>query len=249
MDGGAIYSFGDDCTGGIWRHNIIEDVVGSTEGSVTPSTSNYSVGIYFDQWCHDMTAASNSVIRAGGIGMYVQLNDARITMTNNLIYDSGQKVAMVQLVQHTTGTYGGHVFTGNTLYPTTDSATFFYLVQEDGTAFVDWGTMGGNQYCNPYSSPTPFIAYGNGPGGPGWHEVALAGWQSLGGFGHDVDATDVYAHFAAGVRPERLFVNPTAAPLPVDLSAGTYKDLAGNPVSGPVALAPYTSLILIQESP
>jgi parallel beta-helix repeat protein len=247
-DGGAIYSYGKDCSGGVWRQNIVEDVPGTLDGSVNAWTT--SVGLYVDQYCHDTMVEGNTVIRAGSAGIYVQFNDANITMKNNLVYDCGKNTGgkMVQIIQGTLSpqysAHGGHVFTGNTLYPTDAQQTLMYLEQEDGATLVSPGVMDGNHYCNPYDNASSLFRTVLVPSSQ-YGAYTLAQWQGL--FGQDPSSKDIYTHLAPGVRPEKVFVNEGAAPMSLDLSAATYRDLDGNATGATLVLAPYTSVILIQE--
>ena len=55
-------------------------------------------------------------------------------------------------------------------------------------------------------------------------------------------------NFNDATQRAQLFTNPTENPSTISLGAATYRDLEGQPVSGSLTLAPFTSQILVVAS-
>jgi parallel beta-helix repeat protein len=263
-DGGAIHTYNLDgrTFSTTIRSNVIQNVVGNSEG-VPQACWTDANGIYLDFGCRDMIVEANTIVCAGGNGMFMQYGTYRNILRGNVLHDCGSNPGgcFLQIRQDTTIKYGSNVITKNTFYPGNASQKMV-LIQEmkQTTVIHNVGMLDSNYYCNPYNSDSPFrtVTYD----GSKWttNSQSLAGWKSV---------TKQDAHSSAGPQqlsgqgsgskgstkassttPNQavLHVNATSQQKLVHLGSESFRDLDGNAVTGAISLPPYSSMILIKGS-
>ena len=97
-----------------------------------------------------------------------------------------------------------------------------------------------NDFFNPYDDLTIAAA----EAGP--VAMTLAEWQSFSGQDGN-SAAHWYTLDPADPPRSEIFVNATAAAVDVDLGGAAYLDLDQQAISGSVALAPYSSRVLVRD--
>jgi parallel beta-helix repeat protein len=258
-DGGGIYAYGASSI--TIRNNVISDVVGNVDGAPAPDRSWPSAhGIYLDYGCHDFLIEGNTIIRAASDGMFVNYAGYGNTLRNNVLYDCARNSGtyFIQVDQNTTLNYGQNVIKRNIIYPG-DITQKMVLIQEwTGGVLHSPGIIDSNYYCNPYGDATPFKVYLVEPNLPS--RYSLEAWKTATGQDvHSAAGSQTLSGQGSGSKGKvkgpssttnqaAVYVNSTAQQKTVNLGSESFRDLDGNPVSGSVNLAPFSSKILIKDS-
>jgi hypothetical protein len=180
-DGGAIYAqsvVNTPTMRGRWQKNYIENVIGNGAGVPQPRGTT-ACGLYLDSRAYDMRMEGNTIIRAGGIGIYAQVSSYRNSITDNLLYDCGRNAggAFLQIVQDPTTTYGEFVIKRNTFVTLHDIQSMFVLQEENSFCHIP-GTFDSNYYCNPYNSNNKPVQLMTNTSGWSTQFMYLNEWQS-----------------------------------------------------------------------
>ena len=191
-DGGALYSLGTNgaiTTNGIWRNNIIKNVVGNNAGVPQPSWTN-ATGIYLDMKSYRMRIEDNTIFRAHEIGIYIQIDSYLDTVRGNVLYDCASDPGGVfcEIDLDTTYHYGQNIITRNVFFPT-NSQQLLMRVKDPTTSPHSPGTLDSNYWCNPYGNMLPFetLLFDGS-----WHytRISYAQWKAL--WGQDQHSKGLY---------------------------------------------------------
>ena len=246
-DGGAIYT---DCNRSFIHNNIIYD----TKGDLTSSGPWYPLGhgiwLEFLGDYHRSLVENNTVVRSGCNGIFLPNNFAD-TIRNNVLFDNS--VAQLDLDGQLTNSSTGrtqnlvqnNVIAGNVCYCAGRKEKALQFRPE----YV-YGALSGNYFCNPFIDSV-VSGYGTGNKYYTLLDYTLGQWKAAFPAWADLTArTDPMKRPAAmsSAKPYGLgtiFINETAAQKSFALGAGTWVDLDGASISGPLLLSPFTSKILV----
>jgi hypothetical protein len=239
-DGGGIYTYGQNnrTYGGVWRNNIVENIIGNADAYSGSYSSVF--GIYLDFLSHDMTVEGNTVINSGSNGIFTQYNDYNNTFRNNIVYISGDHSIYHNI--DTAYNYGGNTIVGNVFFHKKAGQAVFQLVDLSNT-YHGPGVLDSNYYCHTKADYAVNRLYFNANAS---NEFTLEQWQSF--CGQDAHSKTMYAGYSAEDNPDTIFVNRTSAPHTVSLAPYTYRDLDGNSLTDSLTLAAYSSEILFRDS-
>jgi Right handed beta helix region len=246
-DGGAIYT---DCSRSFIHNNIIYD----SKGDLTSSGPWYPLGqgiwLEFLGDYHRSVVENNTVVRSGCNGIFLP-NNFSDTVRNNVLFDNA--VAQIDLDGQLTNSSTGRTVNspqnnsiqGNVFYASKRSEMTLEFRPE-----YNYGALSGNYFCDPYTDSV-VSGYGTGNNYYTQYDYTLGQWRSLYPAWADAFAkTDPIKRPAAmsANKPYgqgTIFVNETPSQTTVALGAALWVDLDGNPVSGSITLAPFTSQVLV----
>ncbi len=231
-DGGGIYCYNTDyanqgIAGSKIRYNIVEDVIGTTEGYT--STIIQGNGIYLDEKTHGVTVEHNIVINSGGYGIMLHqtTND---TVRHNTVFNFGGGIRPQNIAQ------GGNIISNNTFvniesaqWGDGSNARMFILDPADNSLVeADYNT-----YVDHWRS-SPFYRTDN------FSYMDFTAWKGL--TGDDANSTFDGSTLPAGDY-EKLLYNDTKSAIDTTLT-GTWKYLNGTSVTFPITIQPFESIIL-----
>lgn len=239
MDGGAIYAYSQDYVttyGGIWRNNIIDNVVGNLDGE--PNNWDAARGIYLDSYCYNMRIEGNTVMHATGSGIFANFGCYNNEFRNNILYGTGGSFCLY-IRQDVSTSYGGNIVKGNRIYRLVNGVTQLGVQFMANGSFQPLGILDSNYYGSRQISDKVACVYF--PSGNTLY--SLPDWQTFSG-------QDAHSKFInpPSYQRDTIFVNSTASPVTVNLPPVLYYDLDSNSVIGSFILAPYSSKILIRDT-
>jgi parallel beta-helix repeat protein len=245
-DSGGIYSWSDGRLNeqSYVTNNIIIEAQGNHQGT----SKNYAVGdcFYIDDRSNNILLEGNTAYRCRGSGIHIN-NVADVEIRNNTFFalDGGLDEGDSGYLRNSSDDFdinnltveynifvSGHGATNDYPYTVIDSQSWL----DDSSNVLD-----NNYLINGFSSNVV-----------GYHSAAhtLSEWQNYG-----VEANAKTAPFSfsdSGLSNEDDFFlfeyNASKANKSVNLPGSfRYFDIAGNPVTGPVTLAPYESIVLLRK--
>jgi hypothetical protein len=148
-DGGGLYAWGEVSENSTFRYNIVDNVVGNTEG--TPGKGLIIAALYLDNGTHDMRIENNTLIRSTGMGILCNQGTRRDTLKNNLIFDfASSGINFPEKVDDSSNI--GNLVIDNTLVGLNEKA--FFVVKSTTNSVDDYnpGTFNNNLYFNPYNN-------------------------------------------------------------------------------------------------
>jgi hypothetical protein len=207
--------------------NIVVDIPGNVDGC-PPSRVAFGLGLYVDNYSRNVVTSGNTVMSTTVTGILYQHSTGQIT--GNTVYNAS------------TGTeYSAHIdlsgadtqatLSGNRLFGLSTSAWSLYAESRSNYVASDYNYLF-------HATVAQQIAFG-----PTWTRYTFSGWRAFSGL-------EAHSHtdwFTLPGPPSRIVYNATQSPLIVDLGTRQYLDLDQNPVLGSITLAPFTSMILVDN--
>jgi hypothetical protein len=212
------------------RHNIIFDIPGNVDGCHS-GLAAFGMGLYIDNYSRNVETRANTVISTTISGILYQHSSGQIV--DNTVYNAS------------TGTeYSAHIdlggddtrvtISGNRLFGLSPTAWTLYASSRSNYVSSDY-----NYLFHPYISQQ--IAFGSS-----WTRYTFSGWQAYSGL--EAHSHPNWYTQSLGQAPRsRVFYNATQSAQIVDLGTRKYLDLDQNEVLGSIALAPFTSVILVDN--
>jgi hypothetical protein len=246
-DGGAIYT---DCSRSFIRNNIIYD----TKGDLTSSGPWYPLGhgiwLEFLGDYRRSVVENNTIVRSGCNGIFLP-NNFSDTIINNVLFDNA--VAQLDLDGQLTNSSTGRMqnlpqnnsIRGNVCYATARNEKALQFRPE-----YNYGTMTGNYFCNPYTDSV-VSGYGTGTRYYTLSNYTIPQWKGLYSWADGTAKTDPIKR-PPGMNANKpygrgtIFINETPAQKSFGLGSGTWVDLDGAAIGGPLTVAAYSSRILVQ---
>jgi len=213
------------------RGNVIVDSVGNVDGVKIDYRQPFGMGLYVDNYSRDVTTTGNTIVNATFTGLVYQRSSGVIT--GNTLYNNATGIYYTGQINLADAVTVIGSMTGNVLYGLTDNAWTLALDGGNLLASDD------NYFFHPWVPEQ--ITTGGWAGRKTFPE-----WQVWSGL--DASSSDNWFTLVAGDPPlSTLFVNPTADPVVVSLGGRLYLDLDQNPVSGSLALGPFSSQVLVDN--
>jgi hypothetical protein len=234
-DCGGVRTFGGDdfTTTEVYNIRLVDNVIVDIPGNVDgchASRAAFGMGLYIDHYSRDVECRGNTIIDTSITGINFGRSTGQIV--NNTVYNASygtEYAAHISL-----GTESRATISGNVLFGLATRAWTIYA--RDLTNFV---SSDYNYVFHPYLNQ--HIAYG-----PSWTRYTFASWKTFSGLeGHS--KTNWYTQAAGATPLSRIFYNDTASPKTVSLGSRRYLDLDQNPVIGTVTLAPFRSIVLVDD--
>jgi hypothetical protein len=186
-------------------------------------------GFYIDNYSRNVTLTGNSVISSTVHGVLYQRSTG--SMTGNTLYNNSRTASWSAQVR----------LGGSPAYLGTHRDNVLYSLNADGWTLAlvgvsRLGTSDENYLFNPYRANHIHES----------SDYSLAGWQSFSG--KDANSVEHWFTLAEGDPPRsRILYNDTTGSRRFELGSRQYLDLDQNPVLGAVTLAPFTSLVLVDD--
>jgi len=235
-DCGAVRVFGDGslATTTVYnvylRHNIVYDIPGNVDGCKS-GLAAFGMGLYIDNYSRNVETRANTVISTTITGILYQHSSGQIL--DNTVYNASTGTA-----------YSAHIdlggddtrvtISGNRLFGLSPTAWTLYAGSRSNYVSSDY-----NYLFHPYVSQQ--IAFG-----PSWTRYTFSGWQAYSGL--EAHSHPNWFTQTLGQAPRsRIFYNATQSAQVYDLGTRKYLDLDQNDVTGSVSLAPFTSIILVDN--
>ncbi len=235
-DGAGIYC---NCSRSTIRRNIILDCKGGMESSGTWPDIAHGIWPEFLRNYHDSILEGNTCAGCGADGIFLT-NNYHCTLRGNVCYDNGRYQLLLSGYgdREPADPNQDHTIVDNVLYAVRAPQKLLHFDPR-----IDYGTLKGNYYHCAYTD----AAFVSGVGWPnsGGDAMTLAQWQKDYAWADKAPRTGPGGVAGKGPDRSKLFYNATESPVSVPLD-GTYVDLNGKPVAGPLELAPYSSRILIR---
>ncbi|MFZ6028739.1 MAG: hypothetical protein ACOYYS_13570 [Chloroflexota bacterium] len=211
-------------------NNLIVDIPGNVDGCEA-SRKAFGMGIYIDHYSRNVEVGGNTVISTTITGILYQRSSGQIV--DNTVYNAS-----------TGSEYSAHIslggdetratLSGNRLFALNDEAWTLYARSLNNFVASDR-----NYLFHPYVQK--HIAFG-----PSWTRYTFANWQAYSQ--RETNSKTNWYTQAAGETPRsRILYNETQSAKTVYLGARQYLDLDQNDVLASVTLAPFTSLILVDN--
>jgi hypothetical protein len=212
------------------RSNLIVDIPGNVDGC-HPSRAAFGMGLYIDNYSRNVEVRGNTVISTTITGILYQHATGQIV--DNTVYDASTGTA-----------YSAHIslggddtratVTGNRLFGLSTTAWTLYASSRSNYVASDY-----NYLFHPYVAQ--HIAFG-----PSWTRYSFPGWQIFSGL-EPHSHTNWFTQTAGEAPRSRVILNESQSARSVDLGTRKYLDLDQNEVVGPITLAPFTSVILVDN--
>jgi parallel beta-helix repeat protein len=189
------------------------------------------MGIYIDNYSRDVETRGNTVIDTTISGILYQRSSGQIA--DNTIYNAStgtEYSAQLDLGGDETRV----TVSGNKLFGLNNEAWTLYARSLSNFVASDH-----NYLFHPYVNK--HIAFG-----PSWTRYSFAGWKSFSGLESN-SKTNWYTQAAGETPRSRILYNESLTVKTFDLGTRQYLDLNQNVVVGTVTLAPFTSLILVDN--
>lgn len=255
-DGAGIYAHypGDgtrDATGTVINNNI---VIGNGFGGQTW----YAIGIYTDDRTHGITIENNTIIGTY-YGYYMHNTKDHVVRYNNM-YASINQVSYLQedtIPNEGDGYMTGNTFTYNNLFSTNTSINqdLAMWIRSSWDTNLDFGTIDFNRYWNPYYSYCVGYSTNVRNNGAGYEPLKfdMPGWLSTGlgaleGFDANSEQDSLNWTYPEADTKSQIVYNDTKTQATYPLS-GTWYGMDGAEYIGSITLQPFTSEILINETP
>ena len=230
-DGGGIYSWSSDIgndgiEGAIISYNIVSNVIGNLDHRLLQDRVK-GYGIYMDNNIHDVIIEYNTVLHSGGANIHLHSNGDNIEVKHNTLMD-GLDGFFVDDDEGGTRTIDSNIvyaFDENYLENRIERITSW---KNGGDASMDYNT-----YVNHYNSADIFRI--------GVSEYTFATWKTA----SSQDANSTIDVSAFTTEEEVLLYNNTKASIDTTI-AGTWKYLDGSPVSFPITILSFESIILTE---
>jgi hypothetical protein len=211
-------------------NNLIVDIPGNVDGCEA-SRKAFGMGIYIDNYSRDVQTRGNTVIDTTISGILYQRSSGQIA--DNTIYNAStgtEYSAQLDLGSDETRV----TVSGNKLFGLNNEAWTLYARSLSNFVASDH-----NYLFHPYVNK--HIAFG-----PSWTRYSFAGWKSFSGLESN-SKTNWYTQAAGETPRSRILYNESLTVKTFDLGTRQYLDLNQNVVVGTVTLAPFTSLILVDN--
>jgi parallel beta-helix repeat protein len=154
-DGGGIYTWNNTAGNNIIEDNIVENGIGSGEGTSRPNQLFVS-GIYIDDRSGRVLIKGNTISNCATSGIFLH-NSKSISIYNNTLRSNGTCLALKEkgelyIKLDTFGRLGGQVnlqllVSNNTWIAETDGSYCVYLSAKKKSDLADLGVFSSNQYC------------------------------------------------------------------------------------------------------
>lgn len=246
-DGGGIYTGFTGETGKIIDGNIVLNSIGNARGVGTADAAGN--GIYMDGLADGITVTNNTVAFIKSAGIFLN-NDTAMSVHDNTVLDAGgadftKGALMIQ-------TYNGAPYasyqrnmnvTNNIFFQKrANQVDVFYYTASDGTnTLADFGVLDSNWYAKATDTTYSIIATSSGSN---YQNLTFTGWQTFSG----KEAHGHYLNQLVDTNNIKFVYNASKADSVVALGAN-YKDVKGATYNGTITLQPYSSAILIYNSP
>jgi hypothetical protein len=211
-------------------NNLIVDIPGNVDGCEA-SRKAFGMGIYIDNYSRDVETRGNTVIDTTISGILYQRSSGQIA--DNTIYNAStgtEYSAQLDLGGDETRV----TVSGNKLFGLNNEAWTLYARSLSNFVASDH-----NYLFHPYVNK--HIAFG-----PSWTRYSFAGWKSFSGLESN-SKTNWYTQAAGETPRSRILCNESLTLKTFDLGTRQYLDLNQNVMVGTVTLAPFTSLILVDN--
>ncbi|MFP4344703.1 MAG: hypothetical protein ACLFU8_08430 [Anaerolineales bacterium] len=235
-DCGAVRTFGSDNLSATDVYdvqlldNVIVDIPGNVDGCHA-SRPAFGMGLYVDHYSRNVEARGNTIISTTISGINYQHSTGQIV--DNTVYNASYGTAYAAHVS-LGGSDARASLSGNVLYGLGVQAWTLYARDRANFVASDY-----NYLFHPYVEK--HVAYG-----PSWARYSFAGWQAYSGLeGHS--QTNWFTLEEGDAPRSRIFYNDTAVSQTYELGLRRYLDLDRNPVLGRITLAPFTSLVLVDD--
>ncbi|PKO12107.1 MAG: hypothetical protein CVU39_25880 [Chloroflexi bacterium HGW-Chloroflexi-10] len=236
-DCGGVRTFGRDSLASsqvydlVFDQNIIQDISGNTDGCKTEYDALFGFGFYIDNYSRNVSITDNTVTDVTVHGILYQNSTGSVT--GNTLYNNARTYPYIggQAILGEAPAQWSN-FSNNILFGLAPNART--LAVNDKALYINGDY---NRFFHPYVTKHIFA---NGSG------RTLAEWRSLSG--KDVHSTETWYTQPSGEEPRsRILVNDQDEYVVFDLEDYQYLDLDQNVQLGTVSLAPFTSLILIND--
>jgi hypothetical protein len=235
-DCGGVRVFGDESLSATTVYNvrlignIIVDIPGNVDGCHA-SRAAFGMGIYIDNYSRDVEVRDNTVISTTITGILYQRSSGQIA--DNTVYNAS-----------TGAEYSAHIslggdetraaLSGNRLLGLNHEAWTIYA-----RSLSNFVSSDNNHVFHPYVDE--HIAFG-----PGWTRYTFAEWQAYSGL-EAHSKTNWYTQPEGEAPRSRILYNDTQTSKTFSLGSRQYLDLDQNAVLGSITLAPFSSVILIDN--
>ena len=230
-DGGGIYSWSSDIgndgiEGTVIRYNIVLHVIGNLDHRLLQDRVK-GYGIYMDNNIHDVLIEHNTSAHSGGANVYLHANGDNIEVKHNTLMDAldGFFVDNDEGGTRTLDSNIVYAFDQNYIENRIERITSW---KNGGDASMDYNT-----YVNHYNSADIFRV--------GASEYTFATWKTA----SSQDANSTIDVTAFTTEEEVLLYNNTKSSIDTTI-AGTWKYLDGSPVSFPITINSFESIILTE---
>lgn len=235
-DCGGVRVFGQDSLAATTVYNIhlidnvIVDIPGNVDGCHA-SRAAFGMGLYVDNYSRDVETRGNTVVSTTITGILYQRSSGQIV--NNTVFNASSGTE-----------YSAHIslggdetratMTGNKLYGLNNEAWTLYARSLNNFIASDY-----NYLFHPYVEK--HIAFGSS-----WTRYSFSGWKAYSGRETN-SKTNWFSQAAGEPSRGRVFYNETKSSLVIDLGSRKYLDLDQNQVAGSITLAPFSSVILVDN--
>jgi len=211
-------------------NNIVVDIPGNVDGCHA-SRAAFGMGLYVDHYSRDVETRGNTVISTTITGILYQRSTGQIV--ENTVFNAASGTE-----------YSAHISLGGdeTQASVTNNAVYA-LNNEAWTLYShslgNFVTSDHNKLFHPYVADQ--IAHGSS-----WTRYTFAKWQAYSGLdAHSI--TNWFTQTEGEPSRGRILYNATLSSASFDLSTRQYLTLDQQKVSGSATLAPFTSLILVDD--
>ncbi|MBN2005380.1 MAG: hypothetical protein JXA21_18630 [Anaerolineae bacterium] len=237
-DCGGVRVFGEDNLSATTVYNVrlldnvIVDIPGNVDGCHA-SRAAFGMGLYVDHYSRDVESRGNTIISTTITGINYQRSTGQIV--DNTVFNASSGTE-----------YSAHIslggdetratISGNNLYALKRNAWTLYSRSLNNFVSSDY-----NALFHPYQVDQ--IAHG-----PSWTRYTFAEWQAHSGReAHSI--TNWFTQAEGEPSRGRIFYNATQNPAGFSLGNRKYLTLDQQERIGSITLAPFTSLILVDDGP
>jgi len=232
------YCFYNSDGGGIYTGNrgTSRNITGNI---VLNGMTSLAQGIYVDDNGSNVTISENTVSKAN-LGIYLH-NAHDIKVQNNTIYNCGNASFAMghdvnDPIRNVTISQNIFVLTGSTR-----QGNCSYQTSESSQ--TNFGSSDNNYICKPVG--TDDNAWFTELRGSSFNHYTLAEWRSVSGFDKNSQKSPLTV---SNIQDLRFEYNPTASSKTINLET-SYIDLTGKTYAGSITLEPYSSAVLLRNSP
>jgi hypothetical protein len=212
------------------RSNIIVDIPGNVDGC-HPSRAAFGMGLYIDNYSRDVEVRGNTVISTTITGILYQHATGQIV--DNTVYNASTGTEFSAHIS-LGGSDTRATITGNRLYGLSPTAWTLYASSRNNFVASD-----NNDLFHAYVDQ--HIAFGST-----WARYSFSGWQAYSGL-EKHSQTNWFTQPAGETPRSHVFYNATPDARVIDLATRKYLDLDQNQVMGSITLAPFASVILVDN--
>jgi len=231
-DGAAIKSYDNKNEGSVWNNNFIFNVPGNIEA--TYGSNYYACGIYLDEFCSSMKVLNNTIVncKLTGINLYNSNNNNLIS--GNICFDNNSGI----FFHKTDLPMTGNVTSGNYFYGLKNSQIAI-IINAPERGFLP-GSFDNNHFYYPFNKKVLKYEISNRIAEYTLDELKKIAGNSIDGNSFFVSGSEVAnPKIFKNMNNDTAVINPDPE----------YNFLDNNlkSVSGPIMIAPYSSMILFAD--